>query len=183
MSLRNLADYFLLTDDNWLADYFYEKCLNLCLKQYASLGPQVLAEAQCNLGLAYERRGKLSLTLEKDSNVYISIHSKDARTTEAAAAAALEQKSLHNFFNKMICICVQFRQSFDQIANDLTAKSDRIRGKLEFLPCHFTKLLSEYCGFCCVVLFGCCLTFVLFNTFYKSYCNLVSLWLWISSLL
>lgn len=57
-SNQDLANYFLLTDDIWLSDYFFEKCLTIAKKHYSSSDVPILADAHCNLGLAYERQSK-----------------------------------------------------------------------------------------------------------------------------
>jgi hypothetical protein len=51
-----LASFFSKTDDYWLSDSFYEKCL-LVAKSNSQLDPQFAAEAYLNVGLAFERRG------------------------------------------------------------------------------------------------------------------------------
>lgn len=51
-----LAAYFQKSDDRWLSDSFYEKCLSVAQK-YPQLDPQLAAAAHLNVGLAYERRG------------------------------------------------------------------------------------------------------------------------------
>ena len=56
MTYHDLANYFLLTDDIWLSDYFFEKCLAIALNQFSTSDVKTLAEAYCNLGLAYERQ-------------------------------------------------------------------------------------------------------------------------------
>jgi hypothetical protein len=52
-----LAHYFLLKDDAWISDYFFTKCLDI--SKNAKLDTRLEAEAHCNLGLAYERQGKI----------------------------------------------------------------------------------------------------------------------------
>lgn len=57
-SYLELASYFLKSDDRWLSDSFYEKCL-LVAQNYPQLDPKLAAEAHLNVGLAYERRSDL----------------------------------------------------------------------------------------------------------------------------
>ncbi|CAM4876803.1 unnamed protein product [Rotaria socialis] len=56
-SYLELASFFLKSDDRWLSDSFYEKCLSVA-QTYQQLDPQLAAEAHLNVGLAYERRAK-----------------------------------------------------------------------------------------------------------------------------
>lgn len=55
---NDLAYYFLLKDDFWLSDYFFEKCLKTVQDKSHILNEEFLAEAHSNLGLAYERQSK-----------------------------------------------------------------------------------------------------------------------------
>ena len=55
---HDLANYFLLTDDVWFSNYFYEKCLSTAQERLNQSDPQLKAEAHCNLGLAFERESK-----------------------------------------------------------------------------------------------------------------------------
>lgn len=57
----DLASYFLIHDDSWLSDYFYEKCLKITYVEVrdnvtVKLDDIKLAEAHCNMGLSYERQ-------------------------------------------------------------------------------------------------------------------------------
>ncbi|CAF4370213.1 unnamed protein product [Rotaria socialis] len=61
-SYLELASFFLKSDDRWLSDSFYEKCLSVA-QTYQQLDPQLAAEAHLNVGLAYERRGDLAKAL------------------------------------------------------------------------------------------------------------------------
>ncbi|RNA08109.1 tetratricopeptide repeat 29 [Brachionus plicatilis] len=56
INYSDLANYFLLKDDPWLSDYFFEKCLNIVQDKSHNLDDQFLAEAHSNLGLAHERQ-------------------------------------------------------------------------------------------------------------------------------
>ena len=51
-----LASFFSKTDDYWLSDSFYDKCL-VVAKTNSQLDPQFAAEAYLHVGLAFERRG------------------------------------------------------------------------------------------------------------------------------
>ena len=64
---HDLANYFLLHDDHWLSDYFFEKCLDITKNKSVNLDKIKLAEAHCNMGLAYERQSKLTLPQKKNS--------------------------------------------------------------------------------------------------------------------
>jgi hypothetical protein len=56
-SYYDLANFFILTDDSWLSDYFFNKCLTITEQHGASnLDKQREAEAQCNLGFSYEKQ-------------------------------------------------------------------------------------------------------------------------------
>ena len=55
---HDLANYFLLTDDGWLSNYFIEKSLNISLSKNSTIDARKQAEAHCNLGLANERSSK-----------------------------------------------------------------------------------------------------------------------------
>lgn len=54
---QDMANYFLAHDDNWLSDYFFDKCLKIMSANDTLTKTQKAAESQCNLGLAYERQG------------------------------------------------------------------------------------------------------------------------------
>ena len=58
---NDLANYFLLSDDSWLSDYFLSKSLSISMSQEAHIDEHKLAEAHCNLGLAFERSSKLQI--------------------------------------------------------------------------------------------------------------------------
>ena len=62
MNYHDLANYFLLHGHNWLSDYFFEKCLHITKNKSVNLEPNRLAEAHCNLGLAFERQSNLRFT-------------------------------------------------------------------------------------------------------------------------
>ena len=55
---NDIASYFLIHDDSWLSDYFYGKCLKITQAKgpHAETDKIKLAEAFCNMGLAYERQ-------------------------------------------------------------------------------------------------------------------------------
>ena len=55
---NDLANYFLLTDDIWLSDYFFGKCLSATSENLGSDDAMVIADSHCNLGLALERQSK-----------------------------------------------------------------------------------------------------------------------------
>ena len=57
---HDLANYFLLTDDGWLSNYFIEKSLKISLEKNSNIDPKKQAEAHCNLGLANERSSKIN---------------------------------------------------------------------------------------------------------------------------
>lgn len=59
---QDLASYFLLTDDSWLSDYFYERCLKIAENKSLNLDSKRMAEAHASLGLAYERQSTFILT-------------------------------------------------------------------------------------------------------------------------
>ncbi|CAF4199034.1 unnamed protein product, partial [Rotaria magnacalcarata] len=50
-----LASFFFKSDDHWLSDYFYKKCLSLA-QTYSQLDSQLVAEAYRNVARVYERR-------------------------------------------------------------------------------------------------------------------------------
>ncbi len=55
---NDLANYFLLTDDIWLSDYFFGKCLSATSENLGSDDAMLIADSHCNLGLALERQSK-----------------------------------------------------------------------------------------------------------------------------
>ncbi|CAF1581125.1 unnamed protein product [Rotaria sp. Silwood1] len=57
-----LASFFLKSDDHWLSDLFYKKCLSVA-QTYSQLDSQLVAEAYLNVGLLYERKGNLMKAL------------------------------------------------------------------------------------------------------------------------
>lgn len=64
----DLAHFFLLKDDIWLSDYFFEKCLNIAKKRFD--GTVKLAEAYCDMGLAYERQNSYFKAVEQFQNYF-----------------------------------------------------------------------------------------------------------------
>ena len=56
-SLLALARFFEETGDFWLSDHFYSSCLKTSLKIRGD-GRRKESEANCNMGLASEKRGK-----------------------------------------------------------------------------------------------------------------------------
>jgi hypothetical protein len=52
-------------DDQWLSDYFFSKCLDLsiqnCDPNIDSAALEKIAQAHCNLGLAFERQSNFFL--------------------------------------------------------------------------------------------------------------------------
>ncbi len=72
----DLANYFKLTDDSWLADYFFNKCLNITESKNTTLEPQRKAETYCNLGLAFEKQSKFEIVLSIFYTKIIEIKSK-----------------------------------------------------------------------------------------------------------
>ena len=55
-SLLALARFFEETGDFWLSDHFYDSCFNTSLKIRGD-GRRKESEANCNMGLASEKRG------------------------------------------------------------------------------------------------------------------------------
>ncbi|CAF3788688.1 unnamed protein product [Rotaria sordida] len=53
-----LASFFLKSDDHWLSDLFYKKCLSVA-QTYTQFDSKLVAEAYLNVGLVYERQGNL----------------------------------------------------------------------------------------------------------------------------
>lgn len=53
----HLAEFFLQTGDVWLSDYFFKSALDTSLDVRLD-GRRREAEANCRMGLAYERKGK-----------------------------------------------------------------------------------------------------------------------------
>lgn len=56
-SLLSLAKYFEESGDAWLANHFYDSCLQTSLKIRGD-GRKKESEANCNVGLAWENEGK-----------------------------------------------------------------------------------------------------------------------------
>lgn len=61
-SLLALARFFEETEDFWLSDHFYGSCLKTSLKIRGD-GRRKESEANCNMGLASEKRGELITSL------------------------------------------------------------------------------------------------------------------------
>ncbi|CAM2723592.1 unnamed protein product [Rotaria socialis] len=57
-----LASFFFKSDDHWLSDYFYKKCLSLA-QTYSQLDSQLVAEAYRNVATVYERQGNFRKAL------------------------------------------------------------------------------------------------------------------------
>ena len=70
-SYLELASYFLQSDDRWLSDSFYEKSLSVA-QTYPQLDPQLAAEAHLNVGLAYERRGNITILPSKKRKIFFA---------------------------------------------------------------------------------------------------------------
>ena len=54
---EKLAKYFLDENDLWLADHFFQSCLDTAKKIYDG-GDRKEAEAHCHIGLGFERRSE-----------------------------------------------------------------------------------------------------------------------------
>ena len=64
----DLANYFIITDDSWLSDYFFQKCLGITdgpgiFSDNRQLEPELQAEAECNIGFSFEKQSKIFLFL------------------------------------------------------------------------------------------------------------------------
>ncbi|CAF4506508.1 unnamed protein product, partial [Rotaria sp. Silwood2] len=57
-SYIELASFFSKTDDYWLSDLFYNKCLSVT-QTHSQFDPPLVAEAYLNVGLVYERQGEI----------------------------------------------------------------------------------------------------------------------------
>ena len=51
-----IGAFFLKTDDYWLSDFYYNKCLSFA-QTYSQLDTELVAQAHLNIGLSYERQG------------------------------------------------------------------------------------------------------------------------------
>ncbi|UJR09544.1 hypothetical protein I4U23_013781 [Adineta vaga] len=58
-SYVEVASFFLKSEDYWLSDYFYKKCLSIA-RTYSQLDSELVAQAYLNIGLSYERHGDLT---------------------------------------------------------------------------------------------------------------------------
>lgn len=76
-SYLDLANYFLLTDDIWLSDYFFEKCLSTAQDRLSESDPELLADAHCNLGLAYERLNSYQKAVSQFQSYFDLTQGKD----------------------------------------------------------------------------------------------------------
>ena len=56
---EKLAKYFLSENDLWLADHFFQSCLETA-KSVVDRGDRKEAEAHCHIGLGFERRSEYS---------------------------------------------------------------------------------------------------------------------------
>ena len=55
-SYLEIASFFSKSDDYWLSDLFYKKCLSVA-QTYPQLDSELAARAYLNIGLSYERKG------------------------------------------------------------------------------------------------------------------------------
>jgi hypothetical protein len=55
-SYLEIASFFSKSDDHWLSDVFYKKCLSIA-QTYSQLDSELAAQAYLNIGLSYERKG------------------------------------------------------------------------------------------------------------------------------
>lgn len=69
-SLLSLARFFEETGDFWLSDHFYGSCLKTSLKIRGD-GRRKESEANCNMGLASEKRGE---SIYRKKYYYIVVH-------------------------------------------------------------------------------------------------------------
>ena len=53
-----MASFFRGSEDYWLSDYFYKKCLTIA-QTHSHLDTELIARAYLNIGLVHERHGKI----------------------------------------------------------------------------------------------------------------------------
>lgn len=68
-SLLALARFFEEAGDFWLSDHFYGSCLKTSLKIRGD-GRRKESEANCNMGLASEKRGKIVDQKTRSNNIW-----------------------------------------------------------------------------------------------------------------
>lgn len=108
-----LASYFLKSDDRWLSDSFYEKCLSVA-QTYRQLDPELAAEAHLNVGLAYERRGTSNIDDTNDKkNIFNNCSLGDLN------------KALHSFIKYR-----QLSEDFERLKSDASFQLTRLYMKL-----------------------------------------------------
>ncbi|XP_054756026.1 tetratricopeptide repeat protein 29-like [Lytechinus pictus] len=78
---ERLAMYFLDENDLWLADHFFQSCLETATRVVEG-GDRKEAEAHCNIGLGFERRGEFSLAADHFEAFYTLTSSKEWLTKE-----------------------------------------------------------------------------------------------------
>lgn len=154
----DLANYFLLADDTWLSDYFFEKCLNLNLNKLAKLEPQNLAEAYCNLGLAFERRNSYYLAMEhfqeyynltKDTNYTKNIKFEDLSHDDIAKLKQINKINIEDFLKNIdndklfIDACIHLQRIYKIIANKYATN---IEEKISYLTKAYDVCKSSSIG-------------------------------------
>lgn len=55
-SYREIASYFVKSEDYWLSDDYHKKCLAV-VQTFSPVDSKYVSEAYCNVGIVYERRG------------------------------------------------------------------------------------------------------------------------------
>ena len=59
-AFHDLANYFEMSEDVWLSDYFFKKCLAIVTNGKTNWEIRKEAESHCNLGLSYEKQSLIS---------------------------------------------------------------------------------------------------------------------------
>lgn len=97
---EKLAKYFLEENDLWLADHFFQTCLNTATKIVEG-GDRKEAEAHCYIGLGFERRRDFSTAAAHFEDFYALTSSKDWLTKDSIALHSQACEHLRRLYTSM----------------------------------------------------------------------------------
>ncbi|XP_066286220.1 tetratricopeptide repeat protein 29-like [Branchiostoma lanceolatum] len=114
-----LAKYFQSTSDTWLSDHFFQACLQTSLSVRGD-GRRKEAEANCNIGLAYEERGEY----DRAAQHFVEFHElASGRNWKDASGKTLEASSCDHLSRIYTTIADQMKAQDPQGAIQYLAKA------------------------------------------------------------
>ncbi|XP_072170818.1 tetratricopeptide repeat protein 29-like [Diadema setosum] len=97
---EKLAKYFLDWNDLWLADHFFQSCLETATK-IADGGDRKEAEAHCYIGLGYERRRELTAAANHFEAFYTLTDAKEWMTSDNTSLHSVACEHLRRLYTAM----------------------------------------------------------------------------------